>query len=484
MKILLIPLDARPCNTDLPRALAAVAGHEVLLPPAAALGRYMRPARTAAVMDFLEAKAPLADRIVISADLCVHGGIEMSRGAALTEKEARRRLDRLEGILKTCGRKAALFSMITRGTITATKESELKLWEYTGEINGLRGRRLNPREQARRDELKAAIPARVMADYDFARARNQRANLRIAGWARRGLAERVLFLQDDAGEHGPHIAEQKALAKASGGRADFMPGADEACSMLTAGAIIKACGLSPTITIIPSDSRAMRNYALYERDPFAQAIKAHLPPLGLRAVKAGGDVDFFVNPPHKPGADLFLYAHPGRGRDTAGFAAKLKAARAAGRDAVLADCAHCNGADIYLMRDLGKAGISALSGFAAWNTASNTLGTALAHAAMIAAGRRTGRFNAAASRSLTRLRLAEDWLFQTLVRGEFSAYCLRNKVDRFNFGGKGARMDALLNARMKKLAAALLPAGFPPFRAVFPWGRLFEARITWIKKQY
>ncbi len=482
MKILLIPLDPRPCNTDLPKMLAAVAGHELLLPPEGCLGRYMRPARHAAVMDYLEAHAGEADRIVISADMCVHGGIEMSRGAALTGAEAGRRLDRLERTLRRWGKKTSLFSMITRGTITATKESELKLWEYTGEINGLRGRPLNAKERARHDELMAAIPARVMTDYDFARARNQRANLRIAGWAARGLADRVLFLQDDAGEHGPHIAEQKALAKASRGRADFMPGADEACSMLTAGAIVKASGLRPTINLLPSDARAMKYYALYERDPFEDAIKFHLPPLGLRAVKKGGDVDFFVNPPLKPSVDLFLYKHPARGRDTRAFAAGIKAARAAGRDAVLADCAHCNGADVYLMRDLGKAGVRALSGFAAWNTASNTLGTALAHAAMIAVGRKAGTFDEKASASLTGLRLIEDWLFQTLVRGEFSRYCLAHKVDRFDFGRAGARMDALLGRRMRTLAARLMPAGTPPFKAVFPWGRLFEARITWTKK--
>ena len=484
MKILLIPLDGRPCNTELPRALAAVAGHVVILPALTKLGRYMRPADTGYALDFLAANAAAADRVVISADMCVHGGIEVSRGAGLTEKQAQTGLDRLERTLKTCGKKTALFSMITRGTITATKEAELKLWEYTGEYNGLRGRKLDPARQARFKELEAAIPARVLADYNFARARNQNINLRIAGWARKGLAGRVLFLQDDAGKHGPHIAEQKALAAASAGKAGFMPGADEACSMLIAGAIVKACGRRPSINIIPSDLRAMKNYALYERDPFAAAVKAHLPPLGLRAVKAGGDVDFFVNPPHKKSADLFLYKHPGRLRDTSAFAAKIKKARAAGRAAVLADCAHCNGADIYLMRDLGKSGIAALSGFAAWNTASNTLGTALAHAAMIAVGRAGGAFNEAASVSLTRLRFAEDWLFQTLARGEFSAYCLKKGVDRFNFGGKGGRLDALLNARMRKLSAALMPAGTPPFKAVFPWGRLFETRLTWIKKQY
>ena len=484
MKILLIPLDARPCNTELPRDLAAVAGHEVIMPPIARLGRYMRPADTDYVLGFLAANAASADRIVISADMCVHGGIEVSRDARLTLKQAQARLDLLAKILKTCGKKTSLFSMITRGTITATKETELKLWEYTGEYNGLRGRKLNPAQQVRFKELEAAIPARVLADYNFARSRNHTINLRIAGWAGRGLAERVLFLQDDAGEHGPHIQEQKDLAKAAAGQADFMPGADEACSMLVAGAIVKVCGCQPSINIFPSDTRAMKNYALYERDPFTKAIKAHLPPLGLRAVKSGGDLDFFVNPPHKKSVDLFLCKHPGRARDTAAFAARIKKARAAGRDAVLADCAHCNGADIYLMRDLGKAGIAALSGFSAWNTASNTLGTALAHAAMIAVGRAMGTLNEAASLSLTRLRLAEDWLFQTLVREEFSAYCMKNKVDRFNFGSKGKRMDTLLNARIKELSAALMPAGCQSFRAIFPWGRLFEARITWTKKQY
>ena len=479
MKILLIPLDGRPCNTTLPAGLARVAGCAVSMPPASMLGRYMEPADTDAICGFINTHAADADAIILSADMCVHGGIEMSRGARPGMEEARRRLDRLEEIVRAHGPKITLFSMITRGTITATKESELQLWEYTGLLNTLRGKRRTASEELRYKELLAAIPPQVLADYDFARKRNHEINMRIAGWAAQGLPARTLFLQDDAGEFGPHIAEQKALEEAAGGRADFMPGADEACSMLTAGAVVRHLSLKPSINIITADREAMNHFALYERNPFAESLASHMVPLSLQE-NPDATVEFFVNPPHNPSTDLFLRPHPGTMREYEAFAERLSDSAQAGDSVVLADCGHCNGADIHLMAELDKTTLGRLAGFAAWNTASNTLGTALAHAAMIAAGKHTGKFRQEQSDLLTRTRLLEDWLFQSLAREEMTAYCLKNKVDRFGFGDRWKEMDAMLDARMKELAGQLMPP-LPPFSSDFPWRRLFETEVKWKK---
>lgn len=479
MKILLIPLDGRPCNTTLPAGLARVAGCAVTLPPAAMLGRYMVPADTEEICNFLERHAPEADAIILSADMCVHGGIEMSRGAQPGLEEARRRLDRLEEIVRAHGRKTTLFSMITRGTITATKEEELQLWEYTGALNALRGKRRTGSEEMRYKELLAAIPTQVLADYDFARKRNQEINMRIAGWAAQGLLARTLFLQDDAGEHGPHIAEQKALEALTDGRADFMPGADEACSMLVAGAVVTSHALKPSINIVTADRTAMDFFALYERNPFAESLASHMTPLSLQD-NPDATVEFFLNPPLKPSTDLFLRPHPGAMRDYSAFSERLADAVQSGDSVVLADCAHCNGADIHLMKELDKTTLDRLAGFAAWNTASNTLGTALAHAAMIAVGKHTGKFNQEQSDRMTKTRLLEDWLFQSLAREELTAYCLQNKVDRFGFGDRWKEMDAMLDTRMKELSGQLLPA-LPPYTAAFPWRRLFETEVKWKK---
>jgi hypothetical protein len=478
MKILLIPLDARHCNTDLPASLARVAGCEVILPPKENLGRYMRAADTDYIADFLSRNAKNADMIIVSADMCVHGGIEVSRDASVSKEEARRRLDRLERIVEKHGRKITLFSMITRGTITATRESELKLWAYTGEFNGLRAKERNAREEKRYKYLLRAIPEKVLHDYDFARARNQEINLRIAGWAAKGLLAKTLFLQDDAGAYGPHIAEQKELAEVAGKKALFMPGADEACSMLVCGAIMRALKFRAKINIVSADSAEMKRYALYERNPFAVSLSSHMEPLGLSSGK--GDVDFFVNPPLENTMDLFLKKHPAKSRYYAAFVAQLKKALDAGRRVVLADCGHCNGADNYLMREIGPEYIAKLSGFAAWNTASNTLGTALAHAAMIACGTKKGRFDADESRSLALWHLLDDWIFQSDARWQCSVFCLKNKVDRFNFGRSLPKMDKLLDENMHGLSSKLMQ-NTPEYESYFPWGRLFEAEIKWTR---
>ncbi len=53
MRIALVPLDERPVNVDLPRQVAAIAGAELLLPPAEAMPVFRRPADVAALHGWL-----------------------------------------------------------------------------------------------------------------------------------------------------------------------------------------------------------------------------------------------------------------------------------------------------------------------------------------------------------------------------------------------------------------------------------------------
>ncbi len=453
MKILLIPLDGRPCNTDLPKSLAAVGGHEVRIPARASLGRFMTPGDTRYMLRFLREEASKSDALVVSADMCVHGGLEVSRDGRLSLEEALKRLNRLEEVLAPFGSKTALFSTLTRGTITVTRESELKVWKAMTAGSRFWGGR----------------------DYLSARKRNHEVNKRLAAWRR---VSSLLFLQDDTGPKGPHIAELGELARLAGGATvRFMPGADEAGALLVAAAIVKTQRRPVRIRVIPSDAKAMRNFALYEPRAFSESLKSHLEPLNIRIDAEDPEVDFFVNPPLRNSRDLFLEEPGRRQRDTTAFASAIR--RSAG-DAVLADCAHGNGADPFLMKDLSQAILERLAGFAAWNTASNTLGTALAHAAMIAVGRRDGSFCVQSSRRLTRLRLIDDWIFQSLARPEFARRCISEGLDRFDFDGKDSTLNRALDRRMHELSGKVLPKDTPRYRATFPWGRLFETKITWL----
>ena len=86
-----------------------------------------------------------------------------------------------------------------------------------------------------------------------------------------------------------------------------------------------------------------------------------------------------------------------------------------------ADVAYANGADLKLVPLLKReVALEKLDGYAAWNTAGNTLGTVVAHAAVRFLAREAGLGlgSELAHLEFLLLRFADDWGYQGVVRTE------------------------------------------------------------------
>jgi hypothetical protein len=457
-----------------------MSGHELIIPARESMGQGLRPADTDALLDFLEANAALADAIVVSIEGVVHGGIEFSHHAALPFPVARKRLERLFNILHPHGGRASLYSSATRETIAATSEEMLPLRDRLARWNRLRGRALPEAELKVRNELAREIPAQILREYDEARARNLKIQKSVVDFVKNGAASRAWFLQDDATPDGPHVADQREIESISAGlNVQFMSGGDDAASMLVAAAALDEDPQVFRISVILSDAPGMARVAPCESTPFRESFHLHMRPLGLIVEHGDADAELYLHPPVPGARDLFYDDPPEATLDLSQFSDLLKKSVAARKNVLLIDCGHAHGADPHLMKILPRETLSGLSVYSAWSTASNSLGSGLAHAAVAAMAQKTGRFDSNESARLVWLRLLDDYVFQTVVRQELRDHCLRSGIDRFQFGRHATELDALLDARMQERAAALLPFGVPPFRARFPWNRLFECEIEW-----
>ena len=69
MKIGLLPLDERPVNVRYPTMVAAIAGADVVLPPAAAMGERQRPAACGALGEGVASVAPEVDGLTVSREV-------------------------------------------------------------------------------------------------------------------------------------------------------------------------------------------------------------------------------------------------------------------------------------------------------------------------------------------------------------------------------------------------------------------------------
>ena len=88
MRILCLPIDSRPCNTQFIRRLTAWAGHELVLPRKEEMDDFRCPAPYAGSFAFIKRELPRCGAAVISLDHWCYGSLLASREEGVSEAEA------------------------------------------------------------------------------------------------------------------------------------------------------------------------------------------------------------------------------------------------------------------------------------------------------------------------------------------------------------------------------------------------------------
>ena len=87
MKILMLPLDERPCNYLYPQ-LMPEAGYQLLLPPREIMGDKKRAGDFEKISEWLLQNVGSADACILSLDTLIYGGIVPSRLHDLLRKNS------------------------------------------------------------------------------------------------------------------------------------------------------------------------------------------------------------------------------------------------------------------------------------------------------------------------------------------------------------------------------------------------------------
>jgi len=97
-KILLIPLDERPCNYDFPGLLAEGTEYELIVPPREILGKKKQAGDVDAIWSWLLENAAGCDDAIISIDTLLYSGIVPSRLHYETAEALISKLERLREV--------------------------------------------------------------------------------------------------------------------------------------------------------------------------------------------------------------------------------------------------------------------------------------------------------------------------------------------------------------------------------------------------
>lgn len=482
-RIAVLPLDDRPVTYDLPARIGAIAGATVLLPPRDLLGNLEKVADREALGAWLLEVGPTADAVVVALDTLGYGGLIPSRRSP---DDLAAVMDALTPLRVLKERHPALplygFNVTMRLSDSDVNEEEKAYWDKYGKLifrwSFHQHRFKANADVADRDiarEARAQIPDEVLDDYLQTRERNFTFNQTMVKWTGAGFFDALLLTQDDTSSFGLNVEEQQHLTQMINTtmiteKALVYPGADEVASVLVARALNRLAGRTPTLAASWHPLDGKRVQAMYEDRPLWQTLRGQIRAAGAKEIGDAGkaDLEIVVNTPAEGQGDLALQIRldlpdtPMRNLEPVMMALD----DAPKRPMAFADVAYANGADPRLLPDLVKrVDPWALRGFAAWNTAGNAFGTLVAAAC---ASLLPGADAKALDVFITE-RLAEDWLYQSIIRKE-----LREAQAA---GADLGALKAQLDARLAALWAEHFPQHPARFRTYFPWKRLFEAGI-------
>lgn len=389
-KILLIPVDDRPATTQFTQMIGAIAGYEVLTPPQRLLGRFNRPGDPDAILAWAKSRdLSKYSAVVVSSEMVTCGGLISSRSARTPLYVAKRRLAEIESLKRSAPHVPFYaFSAIQRIAPTAFAYNaswQQAMAKYAVIKSAVVGRGTK-QQRTDLERLKKVIPDVEITRYYAARERNHQVQERLLQMVDRGTFDYLILGQDDAQPNGPHVAETHKLERESerldvGEKVYFSEGIDQLSSVILSRAILKSSGWSPRVRINYADEIGKGKIAPYESAHVEENLKYQLVASGAIPVNTTFEADYtlYVNTPdpRQPQFDGFLQeltSDIDQGFPVA--VADINLGKAGTGDARLFDALCSSGRAMKLLS------------YAGWNTAGNTMGTAIPAANMYLFARR------------------------------------------------------------------------------------------------
>lgn len=486
--VVVVPLDDRPVTLQLPRMLGEVAGIEVRTPPRRLLGNYLVPGDPDGLSRWLSSGATRdADAFVLSTDMLVYGGLVASRVPGVPNWLGYSRL-RDAAALREQRPGAAIFAFGTVMRLAPTGVPSLGAaapFFAAGEAWPLLQTYANLPDPPAGEALDKARRLRerlgpLLDDYLATRRRNLDVDLFALRLTAEGGFDRLVLGQDDAGPQGLHIRDLADLRAARErdhveDRAAIEPGADELGMALEAAAFARRARWTPAVRVVYSTPDGARFQDPLEFAPVDTTAGDLIRTCGGRRVAGGADIDLYIKVTGTTEAQERIFID--------GIAASV----AAGRLTTVADLTFLRGDDAEqraLVEHLIERGLAGrLAGFASWNTAANSLGTALPAAIAVGTGTRLGSFDRRALAQFLLDRYVDDYAFHQFVRPVLIADLVARKIDRTYLLPDVAASVAAQNRHLLwPHALDLLHAIFPEYRdagltITLPWDRTFETRL-------
>ncbi len=492
-KIVMLPLDERPCNYSYPAMMPA--DDELILPPKEFMGDKKTPADTARLAEWLLENIGGADACILSLDTLLYGGIVPSRLHHLSLEELKARA----GVVRELRRrnpamKLYLFQLIMRCPDYSLSDEEPDYYDLCGAELHLFGRYTHKEklgiltEEEREDfeRVKRTIPQEVLEDFLGRRQTNLAALLYDLEYIKDGTADYFIVPQDDAAVYGFTSMDQitvRSFLKSNSlhMKTAMYPSADDTGLILLGRAVAELNGYRPRIYVHYASTKAEAVVPWFEDRPLGETVKYHILSVYGQQVYSLEEADIVLCVNMGSG----MWQEDGSGyvtaydieRNLAEFVAYIRYALERGKVVSLGDVAACNGSDGELLRLLdGEGLLLRLHAYAGWNTSSNTLGTAVCQAVLYFFGRdEEGR------KAFLLHRYYEDCGYMNFVRKDVTENFLPALgLDYFHADGKRGKVAERVRRGIEEYMKREFPSLAAEVEEVYaemPWSRMFETDV-------
>lgn len=392
-KIVLLPLDERPCNYDFPYKLFNCNEFKVIRPEK--LGDKKQAASLNDMKQFLLDSCKNADGLVISIDTLLYGGLIPSRLHQSTKEEIGNRLELIKS-LKENNRNLKIygFHCIMRCPKYSSNDEEPDYYEECGsEIHRIgeleHKQKLGFDHSEELKDLYHQVKEEYLTDYINRRELNRIFNLLTLDYVKMGIIDFLIIPQDDSAKYGFTAMDQEVIRRQIREQklqdVVFMyPGADEVSMTLLARVMNEINGRTPKVFVKYASIHAPFLIPAYEDRSLGETMKYHILAAGCTTIQSPLEADLVLAISAPGGEMLEASVQPVMNhnydveRNITEFVLFLEEQIRMGKPVAIGDNAFANGSDLELVELLNKKNLLLkVAGYAGWNTSSNTIGTAL-----------------------------------------------------------------------------------------------------------
>jgi hypothetical protein len=501
-KIVLLPLDERPCNMFYPKYLFNQKDIELVQPNKDILGNKKVPASYENLKSFLIESCRDAYGLVISMDMYLYGGIVPSRLHYRKETELLDKMQWLETLKNMYpSLKIFAFDLVMRCPQYSSNDEEPDYYATygyqifkTGWIKHRQELKISSIEE--NQELETfLIPNGVLKDYLDRRELNLRLNLKSLDLIKKGVLDFLVIPQDDAAQYGWTAKDQKVLLKYIDKlhivhKVYLYPGADEVAITLLSRMISDLKQIKLKFYIQYPSPRAALTIPLLEDRYLDVTVRYQIRAAGGIVTSSINEADIilFVN----ASGDLMLnnaYIHLEKPaglthlRNLVDFVEIMKEEKQKGKHIAIADVATINGSDHQLMQLLSEENMLLdIDAYAGWNTSSNTLGTTIGFSIMSYLYTENPVF-----KDFLMMRYVEDYAYMAFARTEVSQMLKSKGMSYFDVSKDETLVIKWVTQKINEFIEEYLFSikdHIQINKVWMPWHRMFEVGIKaeYIKK--